>query len=576
MAIMIPGAGPRDHSEFSREGEIYTALSLLPDDFYVVHSYALTRVVEQVLRENEFDFVVFHKDLGILCIEAKAGAVRYERGSWLYGSGIPMKNGGPFTQAANAKYRLRDCFDEKGMSSIKSRCKFLHAVWFPSISERQLRQLEFPSEGDRRIVLTLEDLADPEIKLRAIFALGVDSAGTKTDLSGTDASAIVRRILCPEFNIVPSERLMYDLAYMKFVQLLKSQQRVLDFLEDQKFAVVNGVAGSGKTLIAVERARRAAASGDRVLFLCFNAMLRDDIVKRCEDEPLIDVYTIAGFAAKECGAVDYGRLSDKLIGYFDGGFPYRHIVIDEGQDFAIEALENAQVLESLHDLISYADGTMFLFYDKNQLIQGSSMPGFIESADSKVTLYVNCRNTKTIAECSFGALESGRGCEFLDAAVTGRNPRLFVDDDVARQSDYIDRKIAEFKQRGISDIVILTCKTEDKTKFGNCLREGKVSTWKSTKIPFTTCRKFKGLEAEAVILVDVDPSIWVPNDANTKYAPQPGLMFYTGASRARQELAIVCDMDDAGCISVLDALGSSAKRRPARDLAIRLRAMLEK
>ena len=573
MAVMIPGAGPREHTVQSREGEMYAALAQLPDSFYVVHSYALTRVVDQVLRESEFDFVVFHKDLGLMCIEAKSGSVRYEGGNWLYGSGVPMKGGGPFQQAANAKYRLYDSFEEKRMTAIREKCKFLHAVWFPSVAEWQLRDIEFPSEAERRLVLTLEDLADPEMKLRSIFSLDVNSSRTQTNLNEDEADAIVRRVLCPQFNVVPSVRLKYDLANTKFIQLLKSQKRVLDFLEDQRFAVVNGVAGSGKTLIAIERARRVAAGGDRVLFLCFNAMLKDDVAKRCEDEPLIDVRTVAGLATKECGSVDYEALGDKLISYYDGGFPYKHIVIDEGQDFAVEAIERAHILETLHDLSAGYGGTMFLFYDRNQLVQGSDMPRFIESADSKLTLYVNCRNTKTIAECSFEALGSERGCDVLEEAATGRNPRLFASADPQKQAAYVDAKIVEYKKRGLTDIVVLTCRTEEKTCLASCLRSGKVTTWRMTKVPFTTCRKFKGLEADAVILVDVDESVWKPEYDDPKYAARPGLLFYTGASRARLELAIVCDMDENECIRVLETLGSTAKRRPVRDLAVKLRAM---
>lgn len=578
MAIMIPGTGPRDFAEASREGEIYAALSLLSDEYYVVHSLTLVRVVDQVLRENEFDFVVFHKDLGIMCIEAKAGVVRYDQGNWLYASGLPMKGGGPFVQAANAKHRLRDSFDDLRMGSIRDRCKFVHAVWFPAVSQMQLRGIAFPSEAERRIVFTCEDLADPEMKLRSIFALDVSSDRPKTQLSDNEAQQIVDRIICPAFNIVPTARLKYDLADIKFIQLLKSQQRVLDFLEDQRFAVVNGIAGSGKTLIALERARRLASGGNRVLFLCFNAMLKNDIAKRCEDEPLIDVYTAAGLATKECGAPDYSALGDKLIEYLDGGFPYKHVIVDEGQDFAVEGLERAHVLEALHDLTVGVDGTMFLFYDKNQLIQGSDMPKFIESADSKVTLYTNCRNTRTIAECSYGVLDSQGKCEVLEGCATGRNPRLFASGDVKAQVDYIDRKISEYRERGIADIVVLTCKTEAKTAFSDYLKHvgNDGMRWRSTKVPFTTCRKFKGMEAEAVILVDVDESIWKPEYDDPKYAARPGLLFYVGASRARQELAIVCGMDDAACLEVLELLGSNSKRKPARDLALKLRAMPDK
>ena len=85
---------PREYDPRSREGEIYAALEQLPDDYYVVHSYTLLSTINDEVRENEADFVVFHKDRGLVCIEAKAGRVGYSDGEWRYASGRAMRHGG--------------------------------------------------------------------------------------------------------------------------------------------------------------------------------------------------------------------------------------------------------------------------------------------------------------------------------------------------------------------------------------------------------------------------------------------------------------------------------------------------
>ena len=46
----------------------------------------------------------------------------------------------------------------------------------------------------------------------------------------------------------------------------------------------------------------------------------------------------------------------------------------------------------------------------------------------------------------------------------------------------------------------------------------------------------------------------------------PGLLFYTGTSRAKYELRVVCDMDDDGCRRLLGRLGVSAGRKPVSRL----------
>ena len=62
MARMIPSSGPREFDKRSQEGKIYEALSLLDDDFVVVHSMELTSVANGAYRENEADFVLFNKN----------------------------------------------------------------------------------------------------------------------------------------------------------------------------------------------------------------------------------------------------------------------------------------------------------------------------------------------------------------------------------------------------------------------------------------------------------------------------------------------------------------------------------
>ncbi|WP_165052165.1 MULTISPECIES: ATP-binding domain-containing protein [unclassified Adlercreutzia] len=572
MARMIPISGPREYNPSSKEGEIYTALNHLPDEFIVVHSLRLVALSNGALKDNEADFVIFNKNLGLLCIEAKAGRVSYSGGDWYYGNGAPMPHGGPFNQAANAKYRIRDAFCAKGLDGLLQRCRMHHAVWFPSISKAQMKGISLAPEAEKGLLLLAEDLIEPELRIREIMSIEI--GGVDTSLTEKEADALVERILCPAFDLVPSRRLKYDLADLAFLRLLESQKRILDFLEDQRTAVINGVAGSGKTLIAVERARRLSEHGDKVLLLCYNAMLRDDLRQRCGDYSNVDVYTIAGYACKTCNSklVDYEQMALKLVEYYDAGaFPYKHVIVDEGQDFGVEAVEQADILTALSELAEMNEGTFYLFYDKNQLIQGSGLPRLIDDADCKLTLYVNCRNTKNIAMSSINSLGGERRCITKEAATSGSVPKLFVSTDASDQADFINREIASLRADGVDDIVVLTCSTESKSALSGHVANG---FWEKTKVPFYTCRKFKGLEADAVILVDVDVDTWASDASSAPYAAPGGLLFYTGASRARHELRIVCSLTEVECVDVLESLGSKAKRKPFQALAKTLNAKL--
>ena len=569
MAKMIPGRGSRESDPRSKESEIYHALTKLNDEYTVVHSLRLLNLSADGLSEHESDFVIFHEKLGFLCIEAKAGQVSYRDGDWLYASGLRMSHGGPFNQASNVKHRLLDHLHEKGFGDVMKRCKMHHAVWFPSVKKESLKSVNLPPEARSELILFMDDLADPSDRISEIMQLPIHNI--EMNITSSEARRMVNEVLCPEFDLVPSRGLRHDLAELRFIEMLESQKRVLDFMGDQRSAVINGVAGSGKTLIALEHARRLAEQGDSVLFLCFNSLLKTHLEQECKGIDGIDVYSIAGYACKECNtpSPDYAKLSEQLEFYYTAeNYKYKHVVVDEGQDFAVDAIKQADVLEVLDLLTEQNNGTFYLFYDKNQLVQGSGMPSFIERADCKLTLYVNCRNTKNISECSAKSLIKPAKYSLMESSVAGTLPRVHVATDPDQQSAIVDQTIEDYRSSGYEDIVILTCGTEESSVLSDYALNGK---WKKSSIPFYSCRRFKGLEADAVILVDVGKELWV----NVGDHPtSQGLLFYTGASRAKHELSIICDMDESECIQVLEAFGINARRRPYRELSKRLNSVL--
>ena len=86
MAIMIPEI-PRDYDQTSLEGVMFEALKKLPSEYYVVHSFKNVYVQDHIFHEGEIDFVIFSQAKGILCLEAKAGAIKYDGGYWKYANG---------------------------------------------------------------------------------------------------------------------------------------------------------------------------------------------------------------------------------------------------------------------------------------------------------------------------------------------------------------------------------------------------------------------------------------------------------------------------------------------------------
>ena len=575
-ARMIPSLGPAEHDAWSREGEIYYALSKLPDDFTVIHSYKMLEVVNgNAVEQREADFLVFNRKLGILVIEAKAGRIHCEHGEWFYASGDSMKrHGGPYRQADSIKWKLYNRFEKVGLENLRDRCRLSHAVWLPSFGSHELGFIDYSPEASREITLCKTDLNNPTAQITRIMKMNVN--GWDTRLSESEAEEVLQKVLLPEFDIVPTNSIDYEYNDFVFARLLDSQARILNFLQDQKTAVINGAAGTGKTLIAIERAKRASCSG-RVLFLCFNSLLKEDIARRCKNVPEIDVYTIPGYACKVCDSSkpNYLALTEELMEHPEA-FPYDHIVIDEGQDFGLKAIEDAMVLETLQSIVESRQGsTMYLFYDERQFVQGSTMPKFLVDADCKLTLYVNCRNTELIAKSSLNALNKTKDLKLKTLSHLGGPPLLLANSETAAQEAFVDEQIDALKRAGIRDIVVITCKTIDGSKLSGCFTgSNSLCRWKGQKIPVHTVRKFKGMEAGAVILIDVDQTLW--ESPFMSYEPEPGTLFYTAASRAKHELRIVCDMDADACNQTLVLMGEKTNRRPDKKLANVLGASLVK
>lgn len=564
MAIMIPNR-PHAFAPASLEGVMFTALEKLPDEYYVFHSLRLSTVVDNTFHESETDFVVFNKRLGILCLEAKAGQVRYENGYWLYGSGEPMHNGGPFNQAASNKWKLIKYFENHRFTSILEKCKFLHAVWFPSISEIDVRGLRLPTESDKALIMTKEALDDPQQYLERILSTELPN-GKQTNLTEQEVNRILREILCPQFNVFPSVTFESDLKKIVFHRMLEEQSGILNFLSEQKTAVINGAAGTGKTMIAVEKAQRHATAGEKVLFLCYNTQLKSYLSENYAHEN-IDYYTISGLACKLCNTTtpNYEKMKSVLEDmYVFDNFPYMHIVIDEGQDFGIDAVEETGIIDVLKSIITDIkpdSASFYIFYDKLQLVQSRKIPQYISDADCKLTLYRNCRNTENIATTSLAPITE-RKPKLIDGCVKGVPAKLHFCDSDETAHERLDLIIDTLKGQGVKDIVILTCKTESTSILCDFVSN---SIYRN-KYRFSTCRKFKGLEADAVILVDVTPEL---------FEAENSLIYYVGTSRARLWLDIITTMDNEACTDVLQSVFEKRGhvKNPQRELAASINAI---
>lgn len=571
MAHMIP-AQPKDFEPASHEGVVFEALSRLPDTFYVFHSLttvSLGRNRPYTLHES--DFVVISPQHGILTIEAKAGNnITYQNGNWYYSNGIVMPHHGPYHQARVAMHNLMNCIDQAA-PTIKRKCKFLSAVWFMDLPLDVLHTISLPPEAPLSLTLTQDDLQDPTAKILSIFSTPVYGFCPEGPLTKQEFNHLMDHVLCPVFRLIATPDSQNKAMELHFNALLREQYRLLDFLEEQPVAVINGAAGTGKTMLAVEKARRHSVAGDTVLFLCYNRLLCDMLNNQYKNHPQaeyrkqferVSFMTLSKLAYELVGDFqDISGLADCLADCADypGKLPYMHIIVDEGQDFGMvdenrrlftDGEINCSVIDFLREAALANGGTFYLFYDKHQMIQGGSqakypLPECIEDSDCRLTLHINCRNTREIAATSVTPLrdKKNRKVPVKTAGYWGEPipPTLHVLSNQEQQRPALHRTLDTLIAQRIENITILTVQTFDYTALKGFLQEDpnnaslRFYSYRGRKYPVTTCIRFKGMESDAIILMDL---------REDSFEGRSGLAFYVGASRAKYRLDLLLTLPE--------------------------------
>ncbi len=560
MALMYPPS-PKEHKPGSLEKFMFDAFEQMSDEYRVFHSMTITTIEGEVIEQSETDFVIFHPQKGMLCVEAKAGQAYFENDRWYYSNGDEMPHDGPFNQAASNMFNLMEYFVERGCGYLKKKCKFLYAVWFPSVTDKNIDKIVLPSNAPREIIITKDSFDNIEAKIDSIFEFSFKDK-RHTALSENDVDTIMNKILAPSFNLVSLVEVVDNHRQVVFKKLEKEQVSLLNYLEDQNSAVINGLGGTGKTVMAVTKAKLHADRGERVLFLCYNSQLKEFLKTNYPHENVY-YYTIDGLACYMCKTEepDYNLFKALLESmYCESSFPFQHIVIDEGQDFGRDNIEECDLLGLLRDNViddENRHGTFYMFYDKNQMVQSRKVPEYIQNADCRLTLYRNCRNTKHIATTSLRFLNSDKQPKLFDAAIEGNLPRMAIVRDRDAAIETLNNLIDYYLEQGCSNITILTCKTEQKSILCEEASKGKY-LYKGIKYPFTTCRKFKGLEDNVIILVDIDADIILRDEDRN---------LYVGASRAKYELAMVAIMSEDECKEVIQQKELFAKKNFEKAIA---------
>jgi AAA domain len=337
--------------------------------------------------------VLFDPARGVMVVEVKGGDVWCERGEWRQRN---RKTGHvdtvfPETQASDTMHRIR-C-EVAAKVSAASNFLFCHAVWFP---DGAVDRAHLPMNYHPDMTFDAEDVGRPEEAIHRAFRYWHSVFPGRIGLT-SDVAKLVFDALAPTLSIVRSVRQTLDERQEQLVQLTREQARVIDFLDEQLHAAILGPAGTGKTLLAVEKARRQGSPTEPVLFLCYNAALCEHLAAH-HAQPNVRYLTFHGFARELTGSEGTLESAEEaLIEHLadDSPIPYQHVIVDEGHDFKREWLEYLQY--------RFRDGGFYVFYDRHQTIQGDKDTSWIDDIPCRLVLTRNCRNTEPIARVAYRA-----------------------------------------------------------------------------------------------------------------------------------------------------------------------------
>ncbi|HET7686627.1 MAG TPA: NERD domain-containing protein/DEAD/DEAH box helicase, partial [Candidatus Limnocylindria bacterium] len=326
-------------------------------------------------QDGEADLVVAHPERGVMVVEVKGGGVRrIGPGQWestdRNGATHAIKD--PFAQATRAMHGLkRTCAKVPAWPAHDVR--FTRAVAFP---DARYDPHPPPADGPRAIVLDEGQLGHAGERIRDIWDWWSASGDASADGGPLTAAGMeALDVLLARPLEIPSPLSVGVAADEERIALSGQQFGALDMLAAQRRALVLGVAGSGKTLLAAEKARRLAAQGHEVLLTCFNRPLAEHLAATVGQLPGVTVSTfhrLAETLGQAAGLIGPSPAHDTP--YFDSlpdvldralemlpEHRYDAIVVDEGQD-----LDSVWWLPLLDLLRDRRHGIVYVFGDANQ------------------------------------------------------------------------------------------------------------------------------------------------------------------------------------------------------------------
>lgn len=476
----------------------------------------------------EIDIVLLLKDYGCMVVEVKGAHITFDRGSWIQSDPSGAHKIDPAAQAKRNMYALRDYITSKWSQGV------LRSDWI----------VAFPHSN-------VVDVRDPNLPIAKIIqkdGLGHGFNQIKnllTNIKTFPLPAYDKWVDIAVKNLIPLAAQETDRESVlgnnyEFIRGLTHERTIiLDQLDENNRYYVKGPAGSGKTWLAFEQARRWKREGLKVGLVAYNRGLISYMHKKnaevTESERVDWIGTFHDLATQLGSTAgsplhydeEVDRYRENLLSKSQSApdeLKFDAWVVDEAQDFLPSWWETLKIL-----LRDFHYGKMALFGDDQQQVFGHRPNP--DGCFANMRLTENLRNSQQIAR---------KVSDFLSKPVTARGPHAFEIEYVEVESDESVFDLADDVVERLTDkefwhpgeIALLTTKSRhpEHARVADLDRNAHwESLWENEEVFYCTVGGFKGLERPVVVLA-ID---------GFHEGVNPRDVLYVGMSRGRDKLIVV-------------------------------------
>lgn len=477
------------------EKAVFKALKHLSDEFHAFYSVLWQSKRGGRQGDGEADFILLDRKRGIIVIEVKGGEISINDGEWFSTGNRGMnKIKNPFQQVVDSKHALINFFKDSGLNHIP----VTHAVAFPNQSD----DISLSMYGPREIIWYRNDLNDVRSTVKRTFL----HWNTNCHITNLEIEKICD-LLAPTIYI---RRKLGDVISGIGDELLAlTAQQILAFrqIRQNRKVIVSGGAGTGKTILAIERSKQLCRDGFNTLLVCYNELLSSYLKSQVTGQ---DGLTTSSYHSLCIREIKKARLDCPLNphqNWWENEAPemlltaaarnytgFDAIVIDEAQDFSQSWMDSLSLLCN-----NAKDPPCYIFMDDRQDIYNRRWE--VGNDYVNYVLDVNCRNTVEISSKVAAIFKE----EAISLGCHGPEP-VFCEVDLKHDAvDFVQSLISNLMKDEFltaSQIVVLS-------NDGNILNRLR-ATYVDDE-PFTqygkngiiceSIRRFKGLESDAIILL---------------------------------------------------------------------------